>query len=84
MKENRYTVYKSERGFGMHIETAAGETAEYPCVSCSYEGAETLRARMAEADLDVSHIPDVIRDYITEQYYELLTYNRLTYTRLCF
>ena len=77
MEENRYTPFPNERGFGLRIETAAGDTVEYPCISFERERVQTLIGRMSAAMLAPVHFNDVVRDFITEQYLELLALNRL-------
>ena len=77
MKRERYTLFRSKRGFGLRIITAEGDTVEYPCISYKRDGARVLFRRLSVAGLDPAHFDDVVRDYITEQYLEQLALNGL-------
>ena len=78
MKEDRYTLFTNGRGFGLRIETAAGDTVEYPCISYETDLAHAFVKRMSGTQPDPVHYGDVVRDFITEQYLDQLRYNRLT------
>ena len=78
MKEDRYTLFQNGRGFGLRIETAAGDQVEYPCISYERDLAHAFVKRMSGAKPDPVHFGDIVRDFITEQYLYQLRYNRLT------
>ena len=77
MKTQTYALCRSAHGFGVRIKTAAGDTVEYPCVSYRRKAVRCLIGRLSGARLDPVHFDDVVRDYITEQYFEQLALNGL-------
>lgn len=83
MLSNKCTLFESYVGksnpvYGLKIETNLGETLYYNYISSVYSDAKALCDRLSHTDVSPIHFNDIVRDYITQIYYEKLAINHLS------
>lgn len=79
---HKYTLIRSDAGgradvYGIKIETSAGRSVYFPYISENRRDAELLINKMKRSNVASEHIGDIVRDYITELYFEKLQINGL-------
>lgn len=79
---HKYTLIKSDAGgragvYGITVYMSAGNSVCYPYISENRGDTEQLISRLEGSDISPEHIGDIVRDYITELYFEKLSINGL-------
>lgn len=82
MPGNKCTLFLSDVGksghvYGLKIETDSGEDHRYDYISSIYSDAIALCERLSDTDVAPIHFNDIVRDHITQIYYEKLEINQL-------